>query len=191
MANQNRPKGLVPVRHKNGSPWNQQTTRYYIPSTDTNAYYFGDLVKSAADADADGVPQVVKAAAGDTVRGVIVGTTVTGDNLDILNIPATKTRDYYVYVVDDPSVVFELQDDGAATLTAAAANKNANFKVAVPTAPANQSATTLDSTTPNTTQALPLRILGLRPNQNTPFGAYSVWYVMINQHELMGNTAGV
>jgi len=202
MANQVAPRGFVPARYLNGAAWNGATNLYYIPSTDNNQYNPGDAVKSAAGADANGVPQVVKAGGTDTVRGVIVGIltanpnnpSLVGSNLDLTvqNTPSTgKTRDYYVLVVDDPQVLFELQDDGLSALTASAANKNASFTVTNPTSPQQNSASVLSTASVNTTQALNLRIMGLSQKPNNAFGAYAIWIVKFNQHELMGNTAGV
>ena len=198
MPNVNAPRGLSPIQNADGSNWNQQANLYYIPSTDTDQYNIGDAVKSAAGADANGVPQIAKAAAGNTLRGVVVGFRVTTPDtlsgtslpLETLNVPATKTKDYYALVVDDPGVIFEIQDDGAVALTATAANKNANIVVANPTFGPN-SATTLNSSTVNTTQAFVLKIIGLVQRPDNAFGQYAKWRVKINQHELSGNTAGV
>lgn len=201
MSNQIAPRGFVPSRYLNGACWNGAANMYHIPSTDNNQYNVGDAVKSAANGDANGIPDVVKAAASNTVRGVIIGVlaavpnnpSLVGTTLDLTvqNIPAAKTRDYYVLVVDDPQVLFELQDDGANALTATSCNKNANFIVTNPTAPQQNSASVLDSGSVATTQALPLRIVGLSQKPNNAFGIYATWLVKFNQHELMGNTAGV
>lgn len=201
MANLNAPRGFVPVRYLNGSPWNGQANLYCIPSSDGSQYSPGDAVKSAAGGDANGVPYVQKAAGTDTVRGVIIGVllpgfnnpSIQGVNIDLTSqgIPATKTNAYYVLVVDDPNVLFELQDDGASALTSTACNKNASFTVTNPTAPQQQSASVLGTATVATTQSLNLRIMGLVQRDDNAFGVYAKWMVRFNQHELMGNTAGV
>jgi hypothetical protein len=212
MANTNAPFGLKPVKHLNGSPWNECANLYYIPSSDTNAYYFGDTVKSLADGNvmngASGVTLYGTRNAASTsgaVRGVIVGVgtavaTPGGasaqafdpDNLGQLYIPATKTKDYYVWVVDSPDVIFEGQVD---TVANTAFNKNAPLFVAnAPTAPKNQSASYVQGSAAATTQALPLKIIGApaRPdNELDSPGTNAKVYVRFNQHELFGNTAGV
>lgn len=212
MANTNAPFGLKPVKHLNGSAWNQSVNLYYIPSSDTNAYYFGDTVKSAADGNVQNGASAVtlygaRNAASTTgaVRGVVVGigtavSTPGGasaqafdpDNLNTMFIPATKTKDYYVWVVDSPDVVFEAQTD---TIANTAFNKNAPLFVATaPTAPANQSASYVQGSAAATTQALPLRIIGApaRPdNELDSPGTNAKVFVCFNQHELFGNTAGV
>jgi hypothetical protein len=202
MANQVIPRGFVPSRYLNGAAWNGGGNMYYIPAADTNQYNPGDAVKSAAGGDANGIPQVAKITNGtDTMRGVVIGCllaipnnpSLVGTNLDLTvqNIPATKTRDYYVLVCDDPQVLFELQDDGLAALTAAACNKNASYTVTNPTAPQQNSATVLSTASVATTQGLPLKIVGLVQKPNNSLAASAVWLVKPNQHELMGNTAGV
>ena len=204
MANSNQPFGLAPVQYRSGAPWNGACRRYYIPAADANAYYIGSPVISLAGSDANGVPGVVVAAAGSTIRGVIIGVEqaapeavsllATDLPLSRVNVPATKTRDYYVYVVDDPDVIFECQGDATATnQTAANANKNAQLTIA---APSNTllpfSATVINSATIAVTQGHNIKLMGLSQKRPaTEFGAYAVWLCMINQHELMGNTAGI
>lgn len=202
MANVNAPFGLRPTKTINGASWNDQGNLYHIPAGDTSAYYIGDVVKSAANADANGVPDVAKALGTDVLRGVIVGvlpsqpygTSLQGATLDLANtfVPATKTRDYYVMVCDDPETVFECQGDVTATNQVATnANKNASLTVAVPTAPGQWSNTVVSSSTIATTNTLNMKLMGLVQKPNNAFGAYARWLVKINLHELAGGTAGI
>jgi hypothetical protein len=202
MANMIGSRGFVPSRYRNGSPYMGAVNLYHIPSTDNNQYNPGDAVKSAANGDANGIPDVAKITNGtDTVRGVIVGVltatpnspSLVGINLDLTvqNIPATKQRDYYVLVVDDQDVLYELQDDGLSALTATACNKNASFTVTNPTSPQQNSASTLTTASVATTASLNLKIMGLVQKPNNAYGVNANWLVMFNQHEFMGNTAGV
>ena len=202
MANFIAPRGFSPSRYLNGANYNGAVNMYYIPSTDTSQYGVGDVVKSAAVADANGIPQVAKAAGTDTVRGVVMGVlavnpgavSLVGTNVDLTvqNIPATKGRDYYVLVADDPHIIFEAQDDGAATLTAAASNKNASITVTNPTSPSQNSASTISAASVATTQGLNVKLMGLAQKPNNAFGVNATWLCIFNQHELGGsNTAGV
>ena len=196
MANAIASRGFVPIRYLNGAAWNGATNLYRIPSTDGLIYSPGDAIRSVSGGDANGIPNIIKAAAGDTARGVVVGIltaipnnpSIVGTNLDLTaqNTPATKTRDYYALVCDDPMVVYELQDDGVATLTAAACNFNANWVVANPTSPRQNSATTLNSSTVAVTSTFSLKILGLAQRADNAFGQYAVWNVCFNLHELKG-----
>jgi len=193
MANQDRPQGALPVKHINGSPYNQQTNTYVIMAADTNAYFVGDFVKSTANGDTKGVPAVIKAAAGNTLRGVIVAIEPNLTDLSIMTIPATKLRDYYVEVSDSPDVVYEMQVNNTVAFLVTDLNKNANFVVAVPgTVPPNAySATEVDAATIATTQAHPLKLMGVVQRADVDLTADTKVLVVINQHELMGNTAGV
>lgn len=208
MAQVAKPFGLAPIKTLQTNAWNQQAMRYYIPSTDNNAYYLGDVVISLAGADTFGVPGVVKATAGtETLRGVIVGfepanvgaASQQGVALSLENtgIPATKTKAYYAYVVDDPHCVFSVQDDGLtlAKLVAANANKNSSLTIAAGSSLQTSSGTCLLSTSIATTQGLNIRLYGLYYGMNNgaqnAFGLFAIWLCAINQHELMGNTAGI
>jgi hypothetical protein len=203
MANQNKPFGLAPVRNISASKFNEAGTRYYIPSTDTLAYYIGDVVISAAAGDANGVCGVIKDAAGtSTERGVIVGVEVSNVNgvsligtalsLENTAAPAVKLKDYYVYVVDDPDVLFSVQGDLTATnQVATKVNNNSSLTITAGATLTSCSGTVINSSTIATTAALNVKLMGLLQIPNNAFGAYSVWQCKINQHELMGGTAGV
>lgn len=214
MANTNAPYGLTPVKHLNGSPWNGQVNLYFIDSTDSAAYYIGDAVKSASGVAGDtltGAPAVTlygtrnAASTSGAMRGVIVGlgtavNTPGGSfpqpfnpaDLSAMFIPATKAQDYYVWVADSPDTIFEAQVD---SLTSAPYNQNAPLFVAnAPTAPKVYSDSYVQGSAANTTQALPLRLLGgvwREGNDLSGTAASAKVYVKINQHELANNTAGV
>lgn len=202
MPNIVQPKGFVPSRYRNANPYTGGSNLYCIPAADGSQYGLGDAVKSAAGGDANGIPYLQKAAGTDTVRGVVVGLlppgynipSLVGTNLDltIQNIPAVKTKDYYILVADDPDILFEVADDGVSALTSAACNKNASFTVTNPTAPGQNSASTLTTASVATTQALNLKLIGLVQKPGNAYGKNALWTIMFNQHELGGpNTAGV
>lgn len=201
MANANTPWGLAPVQYLSGNPWNGQARKYYIAAADTNAYAIGDPVASVAGgADANGTPRVTLATAGsgNALRGVIVsaggplvgGMSADPNNLNTTVIPATKTKAYYVMVVDDPAVVFELQEDSSGgALTVAAVGKNANL-----VAGANNgfvSGWQLQSSSPAAGATLQLKILQLSQRPDNAVGTNAKWLVKINNHEFSGGTAGV
>ena len=201
MANINNPRGLLPVRTLSSGQWNMQGNMYYIPQGDVSAYYPGDAMISAAVSDANGVMGAAKAIGTSTLRGVLTGVlpaspynpSLVGIVLDLSlqTIPATKTRNYYVLINDDPFTLFEIVDDGLAALTATAVNKNASMTIAAPTSPQQMSATVLTTASVAVTQGLNLRIMGLIQRDDNTFGLFAHWLVKINQHELMGNTAGI
>jgi hypothetical protein len=213
MANINKVTGFSPVRYLNGAKWNGAGNRYYIPSTDTNQYNIGDPVTMlAAGGDGLGIPGIVRATAGSVMLGVFMGggTFQQGggyfdpSNLDNIAgasgggvvIPATKTKAYYAFVVDDPMVIFEIQEGGVGTLmTTANIWQNANFHYG---APASAGVTVLsgcylDNNTVANTATLNCKILGLARRSDNVFGTYQKWNVLINNHVFKGGTgtAGV
>ena len=203
MANVVAPMGFQPVR--SGNLNTGQTNIYFIPSTDGNQYQIGDAVKSVAGGDTNGIPAVTKStgAGSEYQRGVIVGVlpvqavgtpSLQGVPLTLenTNIPATKTRGYYVEVLDDPNAIFEIQDDGLSGLTATACNKNASFTVANPSNSLIQiSATVLTTASVATTSTLPLKLMGLSqrpaPGGGNQLGVNARWIVKFNLHELSGS----
>ena len=201
MANLDAPRGFVPFRYLNGAAWNGACNMYCVPSTDATVISPGDAVISAAGMDANGIPYVAKAAGTDAVRGVVIGVlaanpndpSLVGTTLDLTlqNMPATKAKDYYVLVVDDPAVLFEIQDDGLNLLTTAAANKNAIFTVANPTSPQQNSASVLSTASVATTATLNLKLMGLAQRPDNTLALHAKWLVMFNLHELRGTIAGV
>ena len=200
MANVNTPSGLSPVQYRNGNAWNGMTRLYHIPSTDGNAYWIGDLVGSVATSDANGISDVVRGVAGSPIRGVIaaIGTTPRGgpyldpSNLSLTSAPATKTQDYYVAVVDDPDVIFEIQELSTGTPGGSTSmSKNANFVFGLGTTP-GVSGTTLDNATYATTSSLNLKVVGaVQRADNVPFTASQKLLVLINNHEFSAGIAGI
>jgi len=201
MANTNAPSGLSPVQYLNGSPWSGQARRYYIPSTDVNAYAIGDPVSTlAGGGDSRGVSGVVLATAGtgNAIRGVIVsagglaygGPSANINNLNTTIIPATKTVPYYVMVADDPNILFSAQEDGVGgAMTAEDVGENVNL-----VAGANSgylSGWMLDSSSAATGATLQCKIMQLMQTADNEIGLYAKWLVKINNHELAAGTAGV
>lgn len=199
--------GLKPVRYKDGSPWNGAANLYYIPASDATAVYLYDAVKSAGSGDASttGVPTVTRAAAGDTIRGVVVGfcPTTPGHLTSSLQPPSTEGPQYrpastamYVWVVDDPNVVFEVEEDGdTSSLQVANIGNNVDLVAGAGSTTTGLSGMAIDSSSAGTISAQ-LRILRLAyradgGNEASSTGAAgntAIWEVMINEHELSGTT---
>lgn len=202
MANANRPSGFTPVRYLNGATWNGQANVYSIAAAYATELAIGDPVISAGSASASGLPTIALAAATGAVRGVIVGLGRTPNlmgnyaNLDTTKRPAAaQSTDWFAMVVDDPMVVFEIQEESNGTALAAT-------EVGLNTVPLLAAAGTYLSgwqlrsasgATPATTATLQLRLLGLAQRQDNAFGAYAKWLVKFNVHELGTGTgaAGV
>lgn len=188
MANVSRPNGLRPVKHLDGSPYNGAANLYFVPSTDGTALAIGDAVKSAGSADANGVATVARAAAGDAIRGVVVGFPIqegfTADSP--IYRPASTAR--YVLVADAPDLVFEIQEDAdGGALTANDVGLNADIVTTGVNTVTGSSDMQLD-TSSATSSTAQLRILGFVQRQDNEIGANAKVLVAINEHELKGTT---
>lgn len=201
MANANRPSGLSPVMHAMGVNYTGGGRVYCIPSTDsTNAYAIGDPVASGGSADSNGIPTVTLATAGtgNAIRGVIMsaGGLVNGafladpTNLNTTVIPTVKTKNYYVMVIDDPRVIFEAQEDSIGQ-NLAATDVGLNVNLVAGTNNGYLSGWMIDSSTAGTGSTIQAKILQLAPRPGNAIGQYGKWWVLINNHELMGGVTGV
>lgn len=211
MANAAAPSGLRPSHTVSGAPFNGQTRMYRIPSTDAVAYSIGDVVTEVAGGDVKtGVSDVAifgtreATATSGNARGVIVGLASSAgsgggqplggdpDNLGLMIIPATKSKDYYVYVCDDPNMIYEAQTN---TIASSAFNKNTGLAVgAAPTATSPNCKTIIDGASATTTAALPIKIVGAPEridNDLTAPGTNAWIWVMLNTSSAGGATAGV
>ena len=200
MANANRPAGFIPVQYLGGTEWNGQARLYSIAAAYSTALYIGDPVISSGTANADGVPGIVLGAATGALRGVIVGLgTQEGllanpQNLDITHRPAAATsKDWFAMVVDDPNVLFEIQEK-ANTLQLAATDIGLNTVPVIGTGNGFSSGWQLASSTdatPAVTATLQLKLMGLVRRQQNTFGAYAKHLVQINVHELAHGTGSL
>ncbi len=190
MANLDTPFGFKPVKHLNGSPWNGKVSAYYVPATDATAIFKGDAVKSAGAADATGkFPTVAQAAATEAIRGIVIG---FGDNPYTMIHPDNPNRDYrpastamYVFVVDDPQVIFEVQEDSVGnSITAAMVGLATDITVGTGSTSTGKSAMELDSSD-TATAAGQCRILRVVDREDNALGDHCKWEVLIAEHELL------
>lgn len=192
MANDNTPKGLVPVRSVNGQPYTGGGNIYSIAAGQGTLLGLGDLVKLAGTGQTindQSYADVTRAATGDVFVGAVVAV-----------IPATRDSTVYreastlrlLVVCDDPNMLFEIQEGGGGT--AMAINDiglNGNIVVANADTTTGWSGTLLDnSTPPNTTNTFDLKIVGFVNKPNNAVGAYAKWLVRINRHLYANQVAG-
>ena len=197
----NRPSGLSPVKYLGGADWDGKVNQYYIAAANTNPFYPGDLVALNNTADATrGIQGITLATAGAAAVGVIVavGTNPEGgpyinpnDLSKVYRPTGAQSVNYYAAVVDDPWVIFEIQEDGdAGTIAAASSSKNANIIYAAPATGVVVSGTLVDSSSVNTTSTLNLKLMGLQRRYDqgvlNTFGLYAKWLCMINNHWYKG-----
>lgn len=191
MSNVNRPTGLSPVQYLNGSPYNGQARLYSIAGNYNTALYVGDPVTLSGTADSGGVPGIVRGTAGSVALvGVVVGIGRYADlmanpnNLNITYFPAngdTTNTPWYAMVVDDPNVLFEVQDTGTGTALAAT-DIGQNIAVKVGTGNGFVSGFGIDNTTVANTATLQCKLMGLVRREDNEFGAYAKFLVKINNH---------
>lgn len=206
MPQTNAPKGLIPVRHINGSPWNGQVQAFLHPSGDAVAIYVGDPVQTlgssaaagtiVAGQDCEGMMTVARDTSGTTGQatlGVAVGFSVDPTNLMKRHCAASENR--IVYVVTDPTVVYEVQEDAAGTpIAAASVGLNASLITTAGSTTTGNSGMMLDSSAVATTATLPLKLIGLvkRPDVALSTGTtdYAKWEVVWNTGFFAPNLAG-
>ena len=201
MANVNTPRGLSPVGTITGAAYNEQGRLYAIANDASNTYAIGDVVKVAGSADTNGIPYVTKAATTDTPVGVIVGFRVSDPGTSLVGTTLALNTIYlplssglrYAYVVDDPSVIFQVESDSTGVAVTDI------FKNTGLTITANQTtlgqASPLSNTVINASSmlaiassgslALPLQIIGLEQVENNAGGSYSNVLVKWNKHQFL------
>lgn len=187
MANPNVAKGLIPVRYRNGQPYLGAFNVYYVPASDATALFIGDPVKGVTNSsDANGVPTVTRAAAGNTIIGSVVGVMSYGQKTRLQSDPVYRaaSTEAYLCVADDPELMFEIQeDDVGGAMAIGAGGRNADFIVAAGNTTSGYSGVMLDSSTMAVTNTLGLRIH--RPvdrADNVVGGGTLKWLVSINLH---------
>lgn len=205
--NKDAPKGFIPVRHLNGSPWNGLTQQFLVDSGDGTAIYIGDPVKLAGSSGAagqivngvncEGMATVARDTSGTTGQatvGVVVG---------FLPDPTALQKNYRVastsriaLVVTDPTVVYEIQEDADTTpIAAASVGLNCAIATTAGSTTTGVSKMVLDSSTVATTSTLPVKIIGLVPRPDNALSLDTTdkakFEVIFNTGAYMPNVAGV
>ena len=193
MANVNAPFGLRPIRYASGAPYNGAVNEYFATGA-TGAIFIGDPVVAAGSAntaavqgrEAGTLPTVTVAVAGDgnDILGVCVGVVpVTRDS----TIYRENSTDRIILVADDPNLVFIGQTDAASTAWAATdSGAFANLLTGTGSTGSGLSGMTLDTTDgPDVADVSnQLRIIRVHGRIGNEIGAYAIWEVMINNHDL-------
>ena len=156
--------GLVPVKRIDGLPYAGATRQYKIQSGNTDVIFNGDIVALAADGYID------RADMDDAIPGVgvFVGCSYTDPvyGLTFRNYypGSVVASDIVAYVVDDPNVLFKVAvvsgtDISYVTQAAIGANAGMNEGASDGDTATGKSLAGLDSTSVNTTNTLPFRIV--------------------------------
>lgn len=197
MANANAPRGLTPVRYLSGAPYAGPGNLYYIAAATNQALYIGDPVKATGTSDANGVPGITIGVAGATnyILGSFGGA-VPFNGIPVLQSdpvyhPAAASQ--YVYVHDDPNLLFMVQEDSVGgAMSVDSSSANVDLVAGAGSTVTGFSGWMLDSSTPpGTGNTLQMRILqALQGPGNTPGEAYTKWLCKINLHAL-NNLTGI
>ena len=186
MANVDKPSGFKPVQFLNGAPWNGKFNIYYVPSTDNTAIYKGDLVAHGGTADATGTTNIgVAIGFGNTPQSMF-----DYSNLERKYRPAATAM--YVAVVDDPNVIFEIQENGESDpFVVADVGLNCDVIVGSGSTVTGMSGMEIDSDNySEATATAQVRLLRVAPYEDNELGAHCKWWVLINEH-VLASTVGV
>jgi len=212
MANISKINGFRPVKHVTGAPYNGQSNIYAVAAGDATALFVGDVVKLAADANAQGVQYVTAHAAGvagtgQPALGVVVGVIntkldpVTGNmsggsiSLDTpVYRPASTAQ--YVLVADSPDLIYEVEATAAGSaysFALADVGQNANIFAGAGSTSTGNSAHSLNMSDKGTAATLPFKITGVAAKVgNEVTGNYTKVNVQINNHQFKSvGTVGV
>jgi hypothetical protein len=223
MPNTNRVKGLSPVRSGDGNPWNGQATLYAVATDATNSYAIGDVVISAAGTDTDGIRLCVKQVSAGTIPalGIVVGIRIADPGVSLVGNSFSLEKSYlpinaagangyhYLYVVDDPGVIFEFTTgaDASGTGIQTAFSKNTGLTITAnqtTLANASQYSNAIGNDLYTTTAAVgsPIRLMGAVQDPTNVValtatsgvagtGAYTRLYGRWNYHEYLGAYLGL
>lgn len=198
MANTDNATGLKPVRYTSGAPYNGAANLYYIPASDGTAAYIGGLVKPGGSADSRGIMSVTgNVSTGNAVVGVIVGFHATlgagAGGRDSTTYRAASTE-RYVWVADDPNLMFEVQDDSdGGDLAAANVGNSADLTGFTSGSTfTGLSSIEIDSSTATASGdgTEDVVILGLADREDNSIGTNAKWLVRLNNHFMVDAQAG-
>lgn len=189
------PYGFQPINSIGGTPYAGSTRLVPIAVTagvTTAAMFDGDLVELTSA----GTCQVVASgSAAPQALGVCVGvqyTNSSGQTVQAQYAPAGSSN-AVAYVVDDPRALFKVAIVSSGTTIASlgrtAVGQNTSVVLNAGSTTSGDSAQAVSSTT-NTTNTLPIRIVDVVPETATGADAYVEVIVKINTHTY-NNTTGV
>jgi hypothetical protein len=194
MANVNAPRGLQPYANTWGAQWTGAVRTYYVPAGNATALYLGDpVINITNSSDGNGVPSVGIATAGGgaTVLGAFMGisnnagqTTIPLLQSESPYLPASTAA--YVYVADDPFLLFAIQENGA--MVSGASGRNADLVAGAGSTVTSQSGWQLNSSTLATTSTLQLRIIQLLQEVDNAIGTNARWLVKLNTAQMLAAT---
>lgn len=180
MANVDAPRGFTPIGYRGGKPYTGAARRYYKDAT-AGIIGVGDpVIRGTNSSDPEGGPEIVRATTGAAITGVVVAIEPKYSNLMQMHLAAADLG--YVYVADDPELLFEVQDTtGGTALAVTNIGEHIDSITAV-----NASTTTGRSLYEIDNAALATgntwRIEGLVNRPDNAVGEHAKWIVSANLH---------
>lgn len=206
MAQTNKPFGFRPARTITGANWNGAVTKYVVLAAATLPVFVGDLVYVTGSGSAEGLREIARVntaqVSGNVAVGVVVGfEPVSPSTLDVSNsfrASGAQAADRVAYVVDDPNMLFEVQEDAAGgAIAVASLGLNVDL---IPGTPGTDAGTTasgrskmmIDSSGVGATAERLLKLVEVvQAVDNTAATSFARYLVKINQHQYGNATAGV
>lgn len=195
MPNPNTPYGLQPVSYAWGAPYAGATRVYYVPVGNATALYLGDPVIGITNSsDGNGIPtaEIGTAAGGAYNLGVFQG---IANNAGQSTIPVLQNSTpylpaataAYIYVVDDPFVLFKAQEDSVGgSMVSGAGGRNVDLIAGAGSTVTGFSGWQLDSSTMDVTATLQMRLIqALQEVDNTVATTNAKWLVKFNLHQML------
>jgi len=192
MANEARAFGFRPVQTRDGSPWCGKTMTVLIKAADTAAFFNGDMVVHTGEQVKHHIDskfyEVVTALSGTVVAGELAGA-ITGilahqdPNLLYTGYrPAgAQSTDILVEIPVDRNVIYVAQEDSVGGALAQDSNGgNVGFVVGTGDPATRMSGSLIDSSSINTTDTLPLRLMSYDGTIDNESGEFALWYCTIN-----------
>ena len=204
--------GFKPVRYLNGAPWTGKARMYVHSASDATALHIGDFVIQEANSQ-DGFGSVTRSTSGSStiLVGAVVGidwvhpggASLQGTNLPLESVYVPASTLAYVWVADDPNIIFEGEFDALGDQpNQTDVGLNYEFLLTAGNTTTGASGMTIDSSTEATTATLPLKLLGLARKAGIDIvddatdanSLYKRGWVMINTHaygRVVAASAGV
>jgi len=208
MANPNKAFGFKPVKTITGADWDGRGNTYWISKSNTDVIRVGDpvtkdmAIATAIDTKYGTLPIKLAGSTAQIVGVVVaVGATRTGPYADPMDLtknyaPATKSKDYWALVCDDPNVIYEIQEEkGTLQIAGSYIGCNQIFVADTPATTLAAGQTISGYQLACTTTGAPaattfdVKLLGLAQRSDNTYGAYAKWLVKLTQ-PMMGTTAG-
>ncbi len=193
MANPNTPYGIRPYAYMSGAPYNGAVRTYYVPVGNPTALYLGDPVNIVAgSSDGNGVPvcEIASAGAAHQITGSFMGISNSAGSA-VITLLQSQTpylaadQAAYIYVSDDPFLLYAVQEDsvGGFITSNLAAGANGNLVAGAGSTYSSQSGWQLQSSGvehSGTDPTLQLRLIQALQEIDNAIGINAKWLVKIN-----------